>query len=279
MAALAEALDDRLRGARVTGVSMRSIAALKTFDPPVDALRGLTVSGCTRHGKFLDLELPPLHLVVHLARAGWIRLRDAATAARPALRGPLAASIVFEDGLSLDVTEQGTEKRLALYVVRAAADVPGIARLGPDALDPELTPAALGRLLATQTGTLKSALADQSLLAGIGNAYSDEILHAARMSPFRRAASLDERELAVLHGAMRAVLGEALAEARGSAPESLKEAKRARLQVHARTGEPCPVCGDAIRQVAFASRSFQYCPTCQTGGRVYADRRMSRLLR
>ena len=277
--ALAGALDARLSGARVEAVAMRSIAALKTFDPAAAALVGLTVAGCARHGKFIDLQLPPLHLVVHLARAGWMRLRDEPAATRPALRGPLAASIRFEDGRALDITEQGTEKRLAIYVVRAPADVPGIARLGPDALDPALTAAALGGALAAHAGTLKSALADQSLLAGIGNAYSDEILHAARMSPFRRAGSLDSAELDALHAALRSVLGDALEEARSSAPERLREAKRARLHIHGRTGQPCPVCGDVIRQVAFTSRSFQYCATCQTGGRVYADRRLSRLLR
>ncbi|MBV8194000.1 MAG: Fpg/Nei family DNA glycosylase [Candidatus Dormibacteraeota bacterium] len=276
---LCTALDERLRGARIASVAMRSVAALKTFDPPVDALIGLEVAGCARHGKFIDLEVPPLHLVVHLARAGWIRFRDSAPVSRGSMRGPLVAVVTLEDGRSLHVTEQGTEKRLAMYVVRRLEDVPGIARLGTDALDGTLTVEALAAMLRDQHSTVKHSLADQSRIAGIGNAYSDEILHAARISPFRRASSLTPDEVAALHGAVRAVMTEAVEAARVLGPESLKQDKRGRMRVHGRTGEQCPVCGDTIRQVALASRSFQYCPTCQTGGKVYADRRMSRLLR
>ena len=275
---LAAALDTRLRGARVGSVSMRSVSALKTFDPPIDALRVLAVAGCTRRGKFLDLEAPPLHLVVHLALAGWMRLRDQAGNGRPALRGPLMLVLGFEDGRVLEVTEQGTEKRLAVYVVRDPGDVAGIARLGPDALDPALTPDALAGLLRAQRGTIKTVLADQRVLAGVGNAYSDEILHAARLSPFRRADSLDDAEIASLHASLRGVLDAAVASAAASGPEALREAKRVRMRIHGHTGDPCPACGDVIRQVAMA-RPFQYCATCQTRGRVYADRRMSRLLR
>ena len=277
---LSAALGERLRGARVAAVSLRSVAALKTYDPPIDALVGLEVTGAARHGKFIDLALPPLHVIVRLSRAGWIRLRDAAPSREPAsLRGPLVASVHFDDGRSIDITEQGTEKRLAIHVVRDPRDVPGIARLGPDALDASFDSEALQALLQMQRGTLKSVLADQSLIAGIGNAYSDEILHAAGLSPFRRADTLDAGEAATLHAAMREVLESALAEARAAAPETLKAAKKMRLRVHGRAGEACPVCGDTVREVSFATRSFQYCPRCQTGGRVYADRRLSRLLR
>ena len=279
--ALSSALGERLRGARVATISMRSIAALKTYDPPLDALCGLEVGGGTRHGKFIDLSLPPLHLVVHLSRAGWMRLREApATRGEPtSLRGPLVLRIGFDDGRVLDITEQGTEKRLAVYVVRDVNDVPGIARLGPDALDASLDAAALRTLLSAHRGTLKSVLADQSVIAGIGNAYSDEILHAARLSPFRRTDSLDEAEAEVLRGAIHDVLERALADARAAGPESLKEAKRVSMNVHGRAGQACPVCGDVVRSVSYASRSFQYCARCQTGGKVYADRRLSRLLK
>ena len=277
---LSGALAERLRGARVASVSLRSVAALKTYDPPIDALAGLEVTGATRHGKFIDLVLPPLHLIVHLSRAGWIRLRDAAPSLHPtSLRGPLVASIRFDDGRTIDITEQGTEKRLAIYVVRDPRDVPGIARLGPDALDASFDSEALQTLLQRQRGTLKSVLADQSLIAGIGNAYSDEILHVAGLSPFRHADTLDAGEVATLHAALREVLESALSEARAAAPETLKAAKKMRLRVHGRAGEACPVCGETVREVSFATRSFQYCPRCQTGGRVYADRRLSRLLR
>lgn len=277
---LSSALGERLRGARVTGVSLRSVAALKTYDPPIDALCGLAVAGGTRHGKFIDLRLPPLHLIVHLARGGWIRLRDAVRERAPAsLRGPLALSLTFDDGRGIDVTEHGTDKRLAIYVVRDPQEVPGIARFGQDALDGAFDTAALGALLRGRHGTLKSVLADQSLIAGIGNAYSDEMLHVARLSPFRRAGTLDPAEVATLHTAMREVLEGALAEARAASPETLKSAKKMRMRVHGRAGEACPVCSDTVREVSFATRSFQYCPGCQTAGRVYADRRMSRLLK
>lgn len=279
--ALSSALGARLRGARVATVSMRSIAALKTYDPPLEALRGLAVAGAGRHGKFIDFSLPPLHLVVHLARGGWMRLRDKAAAAdeRFSLRGPLVLRIGFEDGRVLDITEQGTEKRLAVYLVREPSEVPGIARLGPDALDRSLDAPALETLLREHRGTLKSMLADQSVIAGIGNAYSDEILHAARLSPFRHTDSLDTPEAEALLRAIHDVLGRALDDAGAAAPETLKEAKRVRMNVHGRAGERCPVCGDVVRSVSYANRSFQYCARCQTGGKVYADRRLSRLLK
>ena len=277
--ALAESLDASLRGATVQDVVVRSVAALKTYDPRVDALRGLSITGVHRVGKFVDIEAAPLHLVVHLARAGWLRVRAQPTNARPSLRGPLVMVVTLGDRRALEATEQGTEKRLAIYLVRDLDEVPGIARLGVDALAADLTPARLGALLRAQTGTLKNVLADQAVIAGIGNAYSDEILHAARLSPFRKAAGLDPDEIARLHAEMRAVLTDAFARARAADPAELRGDKKLRMRVHGRTGEPCPVCGDVIREVSYASRSFQYCATCQTGGKTYADRRLSRLLR
>jgi formamidopyrimidine-DNA glycosylase len=287
--ALAESLDRRLRGRRIAGLTIASVAALKTYDPPVTALAGRTVAGVGRHGKFLDLEADEagaggaepssLHLVAHLSRGGWVRWRESASDTRLAQRGPLAARLRFDDGAGLDLTEQGTEKRLALYVVRDPADVPGVSRLGVDALDEGLDRGRLGDLLRGRPGTLKSVLADQSVIAGVGNAYSDEILHAARLSPFARADRLDGAAIERLLTALRETLGSALEQARALEIGELKESKRAGMRVHGRTGEPCPVCGDTVREVSLASRSFQYCPGCQTGGRIYADRRMSRLLR
>jgi formamidopyrimidine-DNA glycosylase len=284
--ALAESLDRRLRGRCITSLTVASIAALKTYDPPVTALAGRAVAGVGRHGKFLDLEAaapggtgPSLHLVAHLSRGGWVRWRENASDTRLAQRGPLAARLRFDDGTGLDLTEQGTEKRLAIYVVRDPVDVPGVSRLGVDALDPGLDRGRLGDLLRGRPGTLKNALADQGVIAGVGNAYSDEILHAARLSPFARADRLDDESLARLLTALRETLGAALEQARALDIGGLKEGKRAGMRVHGRTGEPCPVCGDTVREVSLASRSFQYCPGCQTGGRIYADRRMSRLLR
>jgi formamidopyrimidine-DNA glycosylase len=250
-----------------------------------------------------------LWLAVHFARAGWLRWHDApdvpaqaaasragvtgsdgagtdlravprGVAARPSLRGgPLAARVTLDDGSGFDLTEAGTQKRLAIYVVRAPEDVPGIARLGIDPLDPAFDVAALAVLLDGRTGQLKHLIADQALIAGVGNAYSDEALHAARLSPFRPAGKLTADEVARLHGALRQVLEEALARNDGVPAAGLKDEKRSAMRVHGRTGQPCPVCGDTIREVAFADRSLQYCPTCQTGGRPLADRRLSRLLR
>ena len=277
--ALAESLDESLRGAAIQDVVIRSVAALKTYAPPVDALRGLGITGVHRVGKFIDIEAAPLHLVVHLARAGWLRLRAQPTNARPSLRGPLIMVLTLGDHRALEATEQGTEKRLAIYLVRDLQRVAGIARLGADALADDLTVPGLGELLRTQTGTLKNVLADQAVIAGIGNAYSDEILHAARLSPFRKASGLDPDEVARLHSEMRAVLTDAVTRARTANPAELRGDKKVRMRVHGRTGERCPVCGDVIREVSYTSRSFQYCATCQTGGKVHADRRLSRLLR
>jgi formamidopyrimidine-DNA glycosylase len=277
--ALCRSFDTRLRARVVARMSVRSVAVLKTFDPPATALDRLAFAGCVRRGKFIDLALPPLHLVVHLARGGWIRLRDKPTNARPSLRGPLAVILSLEDGGSLEITEHGTDKRLAVSVVREPGDVPGVARLGIDALDPALSPPRLAGILHEQRGTLKSVLADQSVIAGIGNAYSDEILHAAQLSPFRHADALSGDEVDRLAAAIRDVLTAAVALAVDTDPASLKDGKRQSMRVHGRKGLPCPVCGEIVREVSLASRSFQYCPRCQTGGRVLADRRLSRLLR
>jgi formamidopyrimidine-DNA glycosylase len=283
--ALAEILDRRLRGRRIQGLTVASIAALKTYEPPVAALAGREVTGVCRHGKFLDVEAedaaggPALHLIAHLGRAGWVRWRERASDARLVQRGPLAARLRFEDGAALDITEMGTEKRVALHVARYPADVAGVGRLGVDALDERLDLERLRELLRARPGTVKAALSDQGLIAGVGNAYSDEILHAARLSPFARGDRLDDAALARLLTALRETLGSALEQARGLDIDQLKERKRRGMRVHGRAGEPCPVCGETVREVSFASRSFQYCPGCQTGGRVFADRRMSRLLR
>ena len=241
----------------------------------------------TRHGKFLDVATSGLHLVVHLARAGWIRWRDEVPdlPARPNSKSPLAARIVLDEDdegrtNGLDVTEAGTKKSLAIYVVRDPLDVPGIARLGPDPLDDTFTIEVLGQILADAgRSQIKGVLRHQGTIAGIGNAYSDELLHAARMSPFKPANGLSDAELQTLYDAIRTVLGDAVDRSRGLAASELKGEKKSHLAVHGRTGEKCPVCGDTVREVSFADSSLQYCPTCQTGGKPLADRRMSRLLK
>jgi formamidopyrimidine-DNA glycosylase len=279
---LALDLGARLSGRAVARVDIAAFSALKTFDPPVSALQGSLVDDVTRHGKFLDVTASGLHLVVHLARGGWIRWREQVPAAppRPSNKSPMAARLHLYDGSGLDITEAGTKKRLALYVVHDPAEVPGIATLGPDPLDDGFTIEVLaGILQSAGRAQVKGVLRHQGTIAGIGNAYSDELLHAARMSPYKPASTIVGEELQTLYDAIRRVLGDAVERSRGLAAADLKGEKKSNLAVHGRTGLPCPVCGDTVREVSFADSSLQYCPTCQTGGKPLADRRMSRLLK
>ncbi|MGW9156743.1 Fpg/Nei family DNA glycosylase [Microbacterium sp. NPDC055665] len=274
-------LADRAVGRTITRATVSAIAALKTYDPPITALQGATITASARLGKFVVLSCgDELHLVFHLAKAGWLRWYEVlpTTLIKPG-KSPIAVRIALDDGSGFDLTEAGTKKSLAVYVVRDPREVPGIARLGPDPLDDSFTRDAFAALLEDRRMQIKGLLRDQAVLAGIGNAYSDEILHAARMSPYAIAGKLDDTEIDRLYGAMRETLTEAVAEASGKPPADLKDAKRRGMQVHARRGEPCPVCGDTVRSVFFADRSLEYCPTCQTGGKVLADRRLSRLLK
>ncbi|MDO9495496.1 MAG: DNA-formamidopyrimidine glycosylase family protein [Nocardioides sp.] len=280
--ALALDLRGRLDGRAITKIHVAAFSALKTYDPPLSALEGTLVDDVTRHGKFLDIEASGLHLVFHLARAGWIRWRDEVPALppKPSSKSPLAVRVVLDDDTGLDVTEAGTKKSLAMYVVRSPADVPGIARLGPDPLADEFTIDVLRGILESEgRKQLKGVLRHQGTIAGIGNAYSDELLHAARMSPYKPANSLDDTELETLYAAIRGVLGDAVDRSRGLAASELKSEKKSHLAVHGQTGKPCPVCGDIVREVSFADSSLQYCPTCHTGGKPLADRRLSRLLK
>ncbi|GAB2776324.1 Fpg/Nei family DNA glycosylase [Nocardioides salsibiostraticola] len=280
--ALAQDLRGRLDGRAITKIHLAAFSALKTYDPPLTALEGTLVDGVTRHGKFLDIEASGIHLVFHLARAGWIRWRDEVPALppKPSNKSPLAVRVVLDDDSGLDVTEAGTKKSLAAYVVRSPADVPGIARLGPDPLADDFTPDVLAAILQAEgRKQLKGVLRHQGTIAGIGNAYSDELLHAAKMSPFKPANSLDVHELEVLYDAVRGTLGAAVDRSRGLAASQLKGEKKSNLAVHGRTGEACPVCGDIVREVSFADSSLQYCATCQTGGKPLADRRTSKFLK
>lgn len=278
--ALTDFLSERVTGRVVTDVELGSIAVLKTFDPPPSALVGAPVDGVSRHGKFVDVDVDGTHLVFHLARAGWLRWYDEVpgTMIRPG-KSPIALRVRLDDGAGFDLTEAGTKKGLAAYVVRDPADVAGVASLGPDPLADDFDEAAFAALLAGRRTQIKGVLRDQSVIAGVGNAYSDEILHAARLSPFALAAGLSEEQVAVLYQALRTTLEAAVMAAEGKPAAQLKDAKRAGMNVHGRTGEACPVCGDTVHEVAFADSSLQYCPTCQTGGKPLADRRMSRLLR
>ncbi|HEX2905175.1 MAG TPA: DNA-formamidopyrimidine glycosylase family protein [Jatrophihabitans sp.] len=293
--ALAAFLREHATGRVVMRADVAAFSAVKTFDPPLSAMYGLTVTGANRFGKFLDLEVDGLHLITHLSRGGWLQWRESLSPVPPKPgRGPLAFRLHLapdpqapeaepatagKEGTvaGFDLTEAGTQKRLAVYLVREPQQVPGIARLGPDAL--AVSSAEFAELLHQQRGQLKGVLTTQSVIGGIGNAYSDEILHAARLSPFAIAARLTDEQVSSLYEAMRRTLTDAVQRSVGQRAATLKSEKRSGLAVHARTGLPCPVCGDTVREVSFADKSLQYCPTCQTGGKSLADRRLSRLVK
>lgn len=274
-------LGERAVGRTITRTSVAAIAALKTYDPQITALHDAEITRSSRFGKFIVLSCgDDLHLAFHLAKAGWLRWYEnlPTTLVKPG-KSPIALRVSLDDGSGFDLTEAGTKKSLAVYVVRDPHDVPGIARLGPDPLDESFTREAFAALLDGRRTQIKGLLRDQAVIAGIGNAYSDEILHAARMSPYAIAATLTDGDVDRLFVSMQQTLTEAVAEASGKPPADLKDAKRRGMQVHARRGETCPVCGDTVRSVFFADRSLEYCPTCQTGGKPLADRRLSRLLK
>jgi formamidopyrimidine-DNA glycosylase len=271
-------------GHTIARADAASFSVLKTFDPPLSSLSGQPVADVGRHGKFLDISVGQgsqgLHLVMHLARAGWLRWRDDLPAAPPKPgKSPLAFRLRLDSGSGFDLTEQGSHKRLAVYLVRDPAEVPGVASLGPDPLAADFTADTLAGLLSGRRTQVKGVLRDQRIIAGIGNAYSDEVLHAAKMSPFKIAASMTDEDVATLYQAIKTTLAEAVERSAGLAAADLKSEKKSGLRVHGRTGQECPVCGDTIREVSFADSSLQYCPTCQTGGKPLADRRLSRLLK
>ncbi len=277
-------------GKKVDRVELHSLSALKTFDPPLDALVGRDMTSVERRGKFLCLEFarkgsgPPaddrIWLALHLSRSGWVHWRADIRLLKPGpKKGPLALRTRLVDNSGFDVTEAAKEKRLAIHVVRDLAEVAGIAKLGPDPLDEDFGTEELRTALATAGGQLKSALTDQSAIAGVGNAYSDEVLHAAKLSPFKAVNKLTDDEVATLHVSLREILADALERSAGMAARELKSEKRSGMRVHGRGGEECPVCGDKVRTVNYSTSNFQYCPTCQTGGKVLADRRLSRLLK
>jgi len=278
--ALAGYLRERAVGRRVDRLEVAAISALKTYDPAPTAAAGRAVTDARRHGKFLDVVLDgDLHVVVHLARAGWLHYREAFPSSAPLRpgKGPVALRVRLDDGSGFDLTEAGTQKSLAVYLVTDPQAVPGVARLGPDALAADLD--TFTERMRSRRGQVKGVLTDQTVLSGVGNAYSDEILHAAKLSPFAITDRLTDDQLAALHAATRQVLGDAVNRSLGQKAAELKGEKRSGLKVHARTGQPCPVCGDTVREVSFADSSLQYCATCQTGGKPLADRRLSRLVR
>lgn len=283
--AIADYVDGRAAGLPIRRVDVASLAVLKTADPPYSALAGRIIDSVSRIGKYLvittsgtDDEL--IHLIIHLSRAGWLRWSDnlSPTPPRPGGKGPIALRVHCGlPGEGFDVTEAGTQKRLAVWIVRDPKEVERIATLGPDAL--ALRRDEFADLLSSTGARIKTVLTDQRTVSGIGNAYSDEILHTAKLSPFATSKTLTADQVDILYATIHEVLTAAIGRLEGQEVARLKGEKRSGLRVHARTGLPCPVCGDTVREVSFTDRSFQYCPTCQTGGKILADRRMSRLLK
>ncbi|MGO1383619.1 MAG: DNA-formamidopyrimidine glycosylase family protein [Arachnia sp.] len=276
--AIACQLAERAVGKVVAAGHLVAFSALKTYALGLESLAGLEVSTVTRHGKFIDVEAQGVHLIFHLARAGWVTWHTEVprTLPRPG-KSPIALRIEFDDGSGFSLTEAGSQRHLAIHVVSSPQEVPGIMSLGPDAMGQEFTVDVLSEMLHTAgRGQIKGVLRDQKRIAGIGNAFSDEILFAARLSPFAPANTVDALDL---HGHIRSVLSGALEAARGVDMAKLKDAKRRGLRVHGRAGDACDVCGTTIAEVSFADSSLQYCPGCQTGGKLLADRRMSKLLK
>jgi formamidopyrimidine-DNA glycosylase len=268
-------------GHTIARADAASFSVLKTFDPPLDSLTGHVITEVGRHGKFIDISSDQgLHLIMHLARAGWLRWRDELPTAPPKPgKSPIAFRLRLDDGSGFDLTEAGTRKRLAVYLVRDPAEVPGVATLGPDPMAADFTEQTLAGLLTGRRTQVKGVLRDQHIIAGIGNAYSDEVLHAAKMSPFKIASSMTPADVATLYDAIKTTLAEAVERSAGLAAADLKSEKKSGLRVHGKAGQDCPVCGDTIKEVSFADSAMQYCPTCQTGGKPLADRRLSRLLK
>jgi formamidopyrimidine-DNA glycosylase len=272
-----EALERRILGRRLEGVRLASPFVLRTVDPPVSALAGRRVLFLRRMGKRLVLELEDdLFVVIHLMIAG--RLRWAAAGAKPPGKIGLAA-FDFHTGTLL-LTEAGSKRRASLHLVAGQSALAAFERGGLEPLD--AGEVEFVRRLRQENHTLKRALTDPRLFSGIGNAYSDEILHRARLSPLRLTGRLTDEEAARLHEASRAVLIEWTERLRRQTGEGFPEkvtAFRDGMAVHGRFRQPCPDCGTPIQRIRYAENETNYCPVCQTEGRLLADRGLSRLLR
>lgn len=282
--AATQQLRDRLVGSYLQRVDVAAVSVLKTADPPHSSLVGRRIDDIQRRGKFLLLGLEGRFVIAHLALAGWLRWQLPARAAAPKPSGPVAIRLVAggeaennAEPIALELTEQGRRKSLAVWITDHPDQLDRVARLGPEA--ESLTEEQFAEMLKATNARLKTVLTDQSVMAGIGNAWSDEILHRARLSPFAVAARLKPEETTRLHGALREVLLQAAAAMDGAALDQIKARKKSLFAVHDRTGQSCPVCAGTIAEVAYVDRSLQYCPTCQTQGKRLSDRRMDRLLK
>ncbi|MHC6220338.1 DNA-formamidopyrimidine glycosylase family protein [Arthrobacter sp. MMS24-S77] len=286
LTALTDFLDERLSGAQLTQLLLPSAFALKVADAPYELLIGRRIDSVGRQGKFLAFKIAPsveasrggagpLYLIVNFAKSGWLQFSDKPPGAEATNAGGyFAAQLGFSnDGhdYSVTLTDTGTWKGLAMFIVRGPVEVHGIAELGPDPLDPGFGLEEFSRLFSNRQ-QIKGILKNQKLIAGIGNAYSDEILHAAKLSPVAIASSLDPDAVGRLFTTMKDILSGAVREFSDKKPDELKPAKKASMRVHGRTGEACPVCGDTVREVTFVGTSMQYCPTCQTIGEILAKR-------
>lgn len=273
------ALESRIVGQPLTGIRIASPFLLRSVDPPLREAFGKPVVGLRRVGKRIVMELPDqLFVIIHLMIAGRLHWKDAPAARIPGGKRGLAAFDVPTGTLLF--TEEGTKKRAALHLARgegalAAHDAGGIEPLEADV-------AAFRAALTRDSHTVKRALTDPRFFSGIGNAYSDEILHRARLSPVKLTRQLSDEEIARLHAATQATLGDWIArltaEARKAFPEKVT-AFRPEMAVHGRHGQPCPDCGSPVQRIVHADNETNYCARCQTGGRLLADRALSRLLR
>lgn len=284
--ALVEELGTQLAGRTITDVDVLEFRVVKTRARPPSSLVGERVTGATRHGKLVDLAVgESQHLVVSLGRHGWARWRDgdgdggaadavrydapvtgAADAAAEAAAAPALVTIELDDGRAVELTDAGGWVSLGLSVVDDPAEVQAVAKLGPDPADPGFSRADFDHAVVGRRKQIKAVLQEQESLAGIGNAYSDEILHTAKISPVAHASALSAAELDRLFDATVGTIRSAIDARRGIPIDQLKAVKVDAMQVHGRAGETCPVCGGTIRDFSFASTTAQYCPTCQTGG-------------
>ncbi|GAA3211698.1 Fpg/Nei family DNA glycosylase [Microbacterium terregens] len=246
--------------------------ALKTQHPAPADLAGRRITDVTRLGKMIDIATADevggmLHVIVHFGHDGWVLWHDLAPEGlKRAGDATLMARFRLEDGSGFDLTDAGQWKALTVHIVPLVTDVPAVAKLGLDPLSGDFDEVRFASVLAGRKKQIKALLQDQTAFAGIGNAYSDEILHAAKISPLTHAAGLSTAEVARLAEQTHQILANATEARRGIAPSELRAAKHAALQVHRRTGAICPVCGDQIRELTFSGAAAQYCPTCQTGG-------------
>ena len=273
---LANFLDAHTTGRTIRTVDVLLPKAVKTQTPPITALVGAQVTAVTRIAKMLDVavESPAdgiLHAVIHFGHDGWALWHDSAPddlrrAGEATLMARVRLSGDGSAGPAFDLTDAGQWKALTIHVVRSPADVPAVAKLGPDPTAPDFTEAEFAAILAGRRKQVKALMQDQSALAGIGNAYSDEILHAAQISPVVHAAMLSDEQVARLYAETRSVLIGATEGRRGVPPAELRASKIAALRVHRRTGETCWRCGGRIHEYSFSGAAAQYCPTCQTDG-------------